>query len=508
MRGAAPLAALLAAACAPGSSAPPRVDVWIRGGTVLDGSGAAGERADVFVVGDRVVFVGLPERPPEAELRLDATGLVVAPGFVDTHAHGDPFATPAFENALAQGVTTICLGQDGSSPGADDPAAWMAGVEALPPGPNVALFAGHGTLRHQVGLGFEAAPSAAQLDRLEVAVERALRAGCFGLTTGLEYRPGSLAGPEELEAIARPVGAAGALVMSHVRSEDDAAIDAALEELFTQGARAGAAVHVSHLKVVHGRGAARADALLARIEQARARGVRVTADLYPYDASYTGIAILFPDWALPPADYASVLAERGDELATHLRERVLGRNGPEATLFGTGALRGRTLAEAAAERGVPFEDLLVELGPEGASAAYFVMDRELRERLLSDPRTMICSDGSPTMHHPRGYGSFAKVLRESVRERAVLSLEEAVHRMTGLPARTLGLDAQGRGLLREGWIADLVVFDPDAVRDRASFEEPHALAEGVSFVLVGGRLAWSEGAPAAERGGRMLRRAP
>lgn len=240
-------------------------------------------------------------------------------------------------------------------------------------------------------------------------------------------------------------------------------------------------------------------------KESRADGVEITAEIYPYAASFTGLGILFPEWAMPPNNYSEVLEARREELAAHLREIVTRRNGPEATLFGTGPYTGRTLADAAEARGVPFEEILMELGPRGASAAYFVMDQELMGRLLLDKKTNVSSDGSPTGRHPRGHGTFARVLNEFVNEKQTLELEEAIRKMTLLPATTMRLTDQKRGKVEEGWKADLLVFDPAAVRDRATFEEPHQLAEGFDAVLVNGTVVRHGGEFTGERAGRALR---
>jgi N-acyl-D-amino-acid deacylase len=342
-------------------------------------------------------------------------------------------------------------------------------------------------------------------------VSLGLDVGAFGLSTGLEYDPGSRAGIEELAAIAGPVAAAGGVVTSHLRSEDADRVEAALEELIEQGRRSGARVHVAHIKVVLGRDTALADRLLEAITTARATGVEVSADIYPYTASFTGLSILFPDWARPPADYATVVRQRRQELAGYLRDRVGSRNGPGATLFGTGPFAGRTLAEVATDRGAPFEEVLIDLGPGGGSAAYFVMDDAVMRRLLLDPRVVISSDGSPSMLHPRGHGSFAAVVRRFVVEERALSLEEAVHRMSGATAAIYRLDDPSvsdppRGRIREGWAADLVAFSPDDVRDTADFEHPHRLATGFRAVWVNGRRAWSADGPVPDAGaGTALR---
>ncbi len=488
------------------------VALVILGGRVVDGTGAPPREADVVVRGGRIAHVG-PVDPDtlEAAERFDARGLVVAPGFIDAHAHGDPQETPAFPNFLAMGVTTIVLGQDGGSPEVSELPALMAGVEGTRPGVNVAWLVGHNTIRAESGVGF-GEPDDAGLQRMAELVERGLAAGAFGLSLGLEYDPGRRAGARELEAVAHPVAAVDGVVMSHMRNEDADQVEASLQELLEQGRRAGARVHASHLKVVLGDDPAQARRMLAAMARAREEGMGVTGDVYPYTASFTGLSILFPDWARPPHDYESVARNRRDELLAHLRDRVESRNGPGATLFGTGGLAGRTLEEVAEEAGRPFEEVLWELGPGGARAAYFVMDEEVMATFLADPYVAVASDGSPVMNHPRGYGSFPRVLRRHVREEGLLPLEEAVRKMTGLPASILGLHdptrvAVPRGTLQEGWAADLVVFHPDEVQDRADFTEPHRLAEGIRRVWVNGRPAWVDGAPApGPRQGQVLRR--
>lgn len=508
---------VLLPACAPGDSAGDpdseisgAYDLLVAGGNVVDGTGAPARRAEVLVRGDRIVFVGgLDPDTLDRDIRetFDATGLVVAPGFIDAHAHGDPTdpETNRFENFLAQGVTTIVLGQDGGSPRAAELAAHLDSVAAAPPGVNVAYLVGHNTVRRESGVEF-GDPGTEGLVRMTELVAQGLEAGAFGLSTGLEYDPGSRAGVDELVAIARPVAEVGGVVSSHLRNEDADRVEESLDELIEQGRRSGARVHASHLKIVLGSDTVRAAALLDQMARARAEGVEITADVYPYTASYTRIGILFPDWAKPPNVYDSVLVERRDELAAHLRERVESRNGPGATRFGTGNLAGHTLADVAERRGVPYEDVLIELGPDGASAAYFVMDENVMSWLLRDPHVAVSSDGSPTMLHPRGYGAFAKVLRRYVVEEGMLGLEEAVRKMSGLTASVFGLDDPGlvdipRGQLREGWAADLVAFDPAEVEDRADFEKPHLWAGGMRAVWVNGRLAWEGGElPAAEEG--------
>ncbi len=503
MRSALLLVLAVLAGCAT-RSAPEPCDLLITGGMVVDGTGALARRADVAVRDGHITRVGIvdPERFA-ATVTLDATGLVVTPGFIDVHAHGDPLRTPKFANFISMGVTTICLGQDGSSADPAKLGAWLERVDQRRPAVNIATLVGHGSVRHAANVPDGRAATATERERMAQLAEIALDSGAFGLSTGIEYVPGRFADLDELVAVARPVGTHGAVVMSHVRSEDDGDVEDSVRELLEQCRRAGARAHLSHAKVVYGKTPARAEAVLALLDAARATGMEVTADVYPYVASFTGLSILFPEWALPPNDYAQVVRDRRDELAAYLRERVTARNGPEATLFGSGPWPGKTLAEVAEQRHVPFEDVLIELGPDGASAAYFVMDEAVMERFLADPFVMVASDGSPTMRHPRGHGTFAKILRAFVVERPLLTLEEAVRKTTSLPADTLGLKDRGR--VAEGDVADLLVFDPAAVRDTATFEKPFARAEGFRDVLVNGVFVVRDGEPTGQRPGHALR---
>ncbi len=483
-------------------------DLVIEGGRVVDGTGDAARPADVVVRGDRILAVTAPgeaktQFAPESV--LDAVGMVVAPGFIDVHAHGDPLRTPEFRNFTAMGVTTICLGLDGSSPAdATDFAAWFDAVDGRRPAVHVAACVGHGSVREQAGIGAATDPAPAEVARMAGLIAAALDAGAAGLSTGLEYTPGRSADADELAAIAAPVAARGAFIASHVRNEDDGEVGAAVEELLDQcRAAPGARAHLSHAKIVHAHDPARSATILERLAAARAEGLQVTADVYPYTASYTGVSILFPDWARPPEGSPAVLTARRADLLNHLRQRVLSRNGPDATLFGSGPYAGQTLAEVAARAQRPFEEVLADLGPDGASAAYFVMDEGVMEALLTSPGTMVASDGSPTMRHPRGHGTYPRVLARHVRERGALGLEDAIHRMTGMPAALLGLTDRGR--IAPGMMADLVVFDPDRVQDRATFTAPFERATGFRAVFVAGTAVVQDDAPTGARPGGALR---
>lgn len=478
-------------------------DLLIHGGQVLDGVNSSSQRADILIQQDSIVFIGLIDTNLiSVKTILDASGKYVSPGFIDTHAHGDPLETPAFENFLAQGVTTICLGQDGGSPGYEDLRPWMEKVDSIRPGLNIALFAGHGTLRRLSGVGYDPEPDEDELSRMKNLLTDALDAGCFGMTTGLEYTPGTYAGDDELIALAKIVGARDGLIMSHMRNEDNDAIEASLRELLRQGQHAN--VQASHLKVVYGKGAGRAEEVLAILDSARQASTHnITADVYPYTASYTGIGIVFPQWAKPPNKYEDVKQARREELLAFLKQKITDRNGPEATLFGTAPFAGKTLAEVSREQERPFEEVLLDIGPGGASGAYFVMNEELQTRLLQDPYVMVCSDGSPTMRHPRGYGSFTKIIESFVREGKYLELEEAIRKMTSLPAQTLGL--KRRGKLKTGFLADLLIFDLEQIETKATFSDPHQWSMGMDWVIINGEVAWQAG-KLGGRSGRMLRK--
>ena len=464
----------------------------ITNGSVIDGSGEDRFDGDLLIRNGVIEQIGNieAERYENATV-IDAAGRVVAPGFIDLHSHGNPLDTPEFHNFLSMGVTTISLGQDGRSVAVEDLGDWMNSVDEVGTGTNILHFKGHGTLRQLTDAPQDPNLPESNLNEMVDLLRSSMDAGSFGMTTGLEYQFGRYTSMDELTALAEVVAEYDGVVMSHVRNEDDDQIEASIRELIEQGEKSGAKVHVSHIKIVYGNEPSRADDVLQLMKEARERGVNVTADVYPYAASFTGIGIVFPDWATE-GDYDQIVEERRDELADYLRNRVNMRNGPEATLFGTAPWAGMTLAEVAEELDKPFEDVLIEdIGPRGASAAYFVMNENVMKRFLQNPYVMVSSDGSPTMRHPRGYGSFAKIIHNYVVEEELLPLEEAIHKMSGQSAELLGLNdpekvETPRGMIKEGFAADIVIFESENVRDTADFENPHQLAEGFDWVLVNG----------------------
>ncbi|MEA1881315.1 MAG: amidohydrolase family protein [Candidatus Marinimicrobia bacterium] len=462
-------------------------DVWIQNGAVIDGLGGPAVKVDILIMDDEIYYVGkLPEDVIAADT-IDACGLVVTPGFIDPHAHGNPFDTPEFNNFTSMGVTTIALGQDGSSANTSDLIKLIEDTDKLKLGPNIALFVGHGTIRNLSGINYKRNPSNDEIQKMSDLLEEGMKAGAFGLSTGLEYTPGRYAKQFELHELAKVVGKYDGLIMSHIRTENDATMESDLAELFSHGDFAN--IHVSHMKVVYGKGSERAEKILQLLDQKRSQSTfNVSADVYPYLASYTTIAILFPEYALAPNHYGTVQNNRRDDLLKYVREKVNQRNGPEATLFGTVPYKGKTLKQVADEMSLPFEEVLVDrFGPMGGlSAAYFTMDRDLQYRFIQDPHVMISSDGSPTMYHPRGYGSFAKVIEQFVLKDSLLTLEEAIRKMSSLPARMIGI--KDRGILRPGFKADILIFNPDSVQANATYDSPHQLATGFDYIFVNGKL--------------------
>lgn len=483
-------------------------DLLIRNASVVDGTGASAYRANVLVKGDAIAAIDRQMSADATAARvIEADGRTLAPGFIDMHAHGDPLEQ-SFENFLAMGVTTVVLGQDGdsvqleSAPAEQPFAQWAGAAEAAGVQVNVAALSGHGSIRHLAQIPDSVRHlNDGQAKRMRAVLRADLQAGTFGMSTGLEYVPGIYSEPAEIIPLAQEVGTAGGVIMSHMRSEDDEKINQSIDELVAQGAYA--RVHISHLKIVFGKGAERGRELLAVIESKRKSGIDLTADAYPYTAGYTGIAILFPEWALPPADFKHIIATRRAELATYLERRMTKRGGPEAMLFGSQPYAGQTLAQAAAAAGKNYVDFLIELGPAGGEGAHFTMDEATQDVLFGDPSVAVCTDGSPGMRHPRSTGTYAKLFERYVREKKMLTLEQAVHKAAGLPAQIMRF--ADRGTIKVGAKADLVLFDVARVHATSSYVDPFTFAEGFDVVIVNGHVVRESATLQPGRHGRVLR---
>ena len=524
------LLALAAAGCAgrfaPGADGA-RYDVLIAGGTVIDGTGRAGYRADVALRGDRIVRISRRALDPAHAARVvDATGRVVSPGFIDTHAHIESLLRMrGAESSVRQGITSIFGGQDGDSPW--PLAAAYDSVDAGGTGLNVGYFVGFGTIREQViGMG-DRAPTAEELARMRALVGQGMHEGAWGLSTGLEYVPQVFARTDEIAELAAVAGDSGGIYSSHVRDEGAGLLRSVAEvaEIARRGRLTG---NVTHMKASGRRGWGLSGAALAMIDSVRREGVAITMDQYPYTATSTGLSLLVPAWALEGGDSAyqrraldPALRERIlREVATALDSTQGGRE-PRRVQFARvrwdTTLEGRTLQDWAQRRGLaPTPEngaqlVLEAMAQGGASCVYHVVQEEDVERIMRHPLTVIASDGSLSRPgvghpHPRAYGTFVRVLGRYVRERRVLTLEDAVRKMTVLPAERLGIDHRGR--VAEGWYADVVVFDPATVADAATFERPHQYAVGVDYVVVNGRFAVDAGASTDARAGRALRHQP
>ncbi len=482
-----------------------KIDLLITNGKLLDGLGNPAVLSDLVVVGDKIVFVGQSkftkqELETRVKTHIDAKQSYISPGFIDLHSHGDPLTTPHFENFLAMGVTTITLGQDGDSPKIEKLSDWLKAVEDKGIAINLAMFVGHGTLRELSGIGQAVTPTKEALNNLLQRLDDTLKY-TFGLSTGLEYNPGLYAQEQELIAIAKVVGKNNRLIMSHMRNEDSDQLESSIKELLVQGKYS--KIHISHIKSVYGQGEKEAEDILQVLQDGRDAGIDITADIYPYNASYAGISLLFPVWAKTNQQFEQALKTRREELEVFLRNKIIKRNGPEATLLGTPPYTGKTLSDLSNDFNLPFEQVLIKLGPKGASGAYFIMDDELQSRLLIDPAISISSDGSPTGFHPRGHGTFAKIIETYVNQRKVLSLPEAIRKMTSQSAKILGIS--NRGVLEVGKNADIIIFDPDKIKATASYSNPLLLAEGFTTVIVNGKVARSEGKMADSSHGRVLK---
>ena len=480
-------AALLAVAALAG---PPvaQPSLVLRGGQVVDGTGAAARAADVRIRGDVIAEVGAGLAVTPEDRVVDVTGLTVAPGFIDLHSHVDRqvFALPA-DSQTAQGITTAVVGVDGAGP--YPVGAFLDRLAASPAALNIATLVGHASVRRAVMGEARRRADPAEVRAMADRVSRALDESAFGLSSGLEYEPGFQASPAEIAALARE--AAAALYATHVRSEGDSAFDA-LAEAVDVGRRTGIAVHVSHLKLASAATRGRAAEALAALQ---APDVDVTADWYPYSFWVSTTA------ALAPARH------RGTR--EHW-ERVIADAGGAERLTITGfapdrSYEGRTVAAVAAERGWSAAAVLRDLERRGhAGLAGQAMDESDLEDFLRSPRVMIASDGGIRIAHPRGAGTFPRVLARYVRERGVISLESAIHKMTGMPARRLGLPDRGR--IAAGAKADLVVFDAATIADRATALRPQLAPIGIAHVLVNGVAVVWDGKPTAARPGRALRR--
>ncbi|MEO8275647.1 MAG: D-aminoacylase [Thermoanaerobaculia bacterium] len=501
------LSALLGVAAAAGAEPPPAAPLastLITHVLIFDGSGAPGRLGSLRIAGERIVAVG-DLAPLAGESIVEGNGRALAPGFIDTHSHGDGeiFDHPDALAAVSQGITTIVGGQDGDS---ELPLAeFFAHLGRQPAAVNLASYAGHGTLRDRVlGKDYKRAATAPEIAAMGALLQGEMDAGALGLSSGLEYDPGIYSTTAELVELARVAGASGGRYISHVRSEDRD-FWAAIDEILTIGREAHLPVQISHVKLAMRSLWGQAPRLLKLLDDARRSGVEVTADIYPYLYWHAGLTVLFPqrDFEnLESAEFAlrEIAPPEGLIVAGYLPEP---------------SYAGKTLAEIARLRKESPARTLIELirrsekmRADGKTGVEHIIATSMVEadveQLLAWPETNLCTDGQLDGSHPRGFGSYPRILGRYVRERHVLSLAEAIHKASGLAADHLGF--RDRGRLAPGQAADLVLFDPATVIDRATTDEPHAISRGIERVWVNGAVVYEQGKATGARPGKVLRR--
>lgn len=504
------------------AQAPQRFDLLIRHGRVLDGSGNPWMRADIGIRGDRIVAMG-DLGDANATTVIAADSFYVAPGFIDTHSHaGESLAHPAMSAAqqlLAQGLTTILVNPDGGGP--VDLAAQRAAFERNGVGVNVFQMIGHAAVRSAVLGMADRAPAPDELKRMEALVQKGFDDGAVGFSSGPFYAPGSYSKTDELVDLTRIAAKYHAPYQSHIRDESDYTVGllAAVEEVITIARDAHTRGIVTHVKALGPDVWGFSAAIVQRIARARDEGVEVFADQYPYDASSTSLAAaLVPRWAQAggTAAFRARIADAGQraKMVPEMRDNLARRGGAAriqiASYGPDSTLDGRTLAQVAATRSADAVETALSLLAKGdASIVSFNMLDEDINRLMQQPWTMTSSDGAlisfgSGMPHPRGNGAFSRKIRKYVVEDQVVTLPAAIRSMTSLPATVFNLP--DRGVLRPGAFADVVVFDLAKVKDKATYEKPHQMAEGMVDVLVNGRFAVRDGQFTAAHDGRVLRR--
>jgi N-acyl-D-aspartate/D-glutamate deacylase len=525
----------------------------LRGGWILDGTGSDALVGDVAIEDELLDAVGeLPESAtdsPSAMKVLDCSGLAVAPGFIDVHTHSDLslLAGPQADTHVAQGVTTNVCGNCGNSsfPAGGARAerlaeqaahygvkvdwtglpGYLKQIEKTPSTINRALLVGHGSVRASV-LGYaNRQPNQEELEAMRAEVRKAMELGCLGLSSGLIYPPGMYTETGELLELAKVAAKAGGIYASHIRNEGDH-LEESLKEFLAIGKQARIPLQLSHVKIHGQHNWHKIDHLIDTVEQARSKGLKITADRYPYTASETSLDVLLPQWAFE-GGHAREMKRLTEKNTRNRLEKEIAEAHPDGEfwkLVVVGSVRekslrnlqGRSIDEIAADLKKPpikaFLDILVE-DEAATQAMYHTMSEEHLERLLQLPWVMVGSDSSARAAkgpssgghpHPRGCGSFARVLSRYVRKKKTLTLAAAVHKMTGLPAETFNLSR--RGVLAEGNFADVVVFDPEKISDQATYRSPKKLAEGIHHVFVNGRPVMLSGKRTEELPGRLLRR--
>jgi len=472
--------------------------IVLLGATLIDGSGRAPLRDSAIIIrGDTIVAVGRRGQvriPREAQV-IDARGMIVSPGFIDAHNHSDRgFTTdPSAASQVSQGITTVVIGQDGGS--AFPVGEYLASLDKNPIALNVLTFVGHATVRSRVmGDDTNRRAKPAEIEKMRQMVQQAMREGAVGLSTGLEYEIGKPASTEEVITLARAAGAFGGMYISHIRDEADKTFEA-LNEAIQIGREARLPVQISHIKLGSVAVWGRAQEAVTLINKARARGQDITADCYPYDAWSSTIRVLIPSGRHDdPVDVARGLADVGGPANITI---VSCRAHPEYEF--------KNMEEISRREGISAVDLYMKIVRDGGAGVvcHSMKDADI-QTFYRQPWVMVSSDGGIGSRHPRGAGTYPRVLGRFVREQHWLTLSEAVRKMTSVPARRFKL--KDRGLIRAGFKADLIVFDPNTIIDRATFQEPQLTSAGVKHVFVNGTEVWADDRVTGSHPGRALRR--
>jgi N-acyl-D-amino-acid deacylase len=531
----------------------PQYDLLIKNGRIIDGTGRRGYVADLGIKGDRIARIGKLQRARAARV-IDAQGLVVAPGFIDMLGQSEInlLIDPRAMSKVMQGVTTEITGEGDSAAPINERLIeeqadyyrrynltvdwrtlreYFSRLEKQGIGLNLGTFVGATQVRAFV-IGFDnRPPTADELIRMRRLVADAMEDGALGLSTSLQYVPARFAKTNEIVELAMAAQRYGGIYATHQRSEANA-LDTSLEEVFEIGRRAHIPVEIWHLKTAYKKNWGRMPEVLKRIEDARARGLKINADVYPYTAASTALTACLPPWALEGGTERMLARLRDDATREKLKREIttdsneweniyMGSGGAKGVLISSvvnrdlESLQGKRLSEIAVEQKKDELDALFDLilADHGAtSAIYFMMSEDDLRAALRSPFVAICTDSgargvdgplSSAKGHPRGWGSYPRILSRYVREEHLLSLEEAVHKMTGMPASRVRL--KDRGVLREGAFADITIFDPQTVRDRSTFEEPNQYPEGIPFVIINGQLSVDKGERTKSLAGRVLR---
>jgi N-acyl-D-amino-acid deacylase len=496
-------------------------DMIIRNGKVIDGAGNSWFYADIAVKNGKILAIG-KLTGYTADKEIDAKGLIVAPGFIDVHGHIESgiFDQPTADNYIHDGVTTVVTGNCGSSAG--NLQRFFYRIDSLHPSINIASLVGHNTVREQVMKRDNRLPTAAEQAKMDSLVEQAMKAGAVGLSTGLIYIPGAFANTAEVVSLAKAAGRYNGLYASHIRNEENKAVEA-INEAIQVGKEANVPVQISHFKIGGKGNWGKSSITLALVEKARKDGWDVTIDQYPYTASSTNLGVRLPEWALAGGQDSVKARLHNEAVRARIKKEMLEqlyaykfKNYSYAVVANYGAdssYNGKSISDInkllgrKAKASYEAETIMDMVERGGAQMVYHSMNEEDVKYIMKYPFCMAGADaGVPIpgkgMPHPRGYGTNARILGRYVREFNVITLEEAIRRMTSLAAQKFQL--KDRGLLKEGMAADIVIFDEQAVSDKATFEQPHQYSVGFQYILVNGQLVIEQGKHTGARSGIAL----